>query len=237
MGYKIGAFQLQDIQGNIDASLDMIEACLSEADEAGLKVVAFPECFLQGYTLDAATTRERAINLESEQFKDILVRLALYKATAIVGMIEEEVGQYFNTAAIIRQGQLLGKYQKVHLFETNFQPGVDQPVFTVDELTFGVNICYDARFADGADELARKGAQAIFYILNNRLSREKANAYRDRHIPNLAQRAIETGCVVVSSDVIAQDKATLGYGCSAIVDAQGAVIRRVPELSTGMVAI
>lgn len=150
-------------------------------------------------------------------------------------MVEEDAGKYFNTAVVVKNGKLLGRYRKVHLFEQNFELGSDYPVFAVDGLIFGVNICYDARFPEGAEALVRQGAQVIFYPLNNRLPTEKALKYRDKHLPNLIDRAKETGCWVVSSDVIAEDDKTIGYGCTAIVSPKGTVIKRAEELKEAVI--
>lgn len=176
-------------------------------------------------------------NLTSASFLDTVKRLSPYKTAFILGIIEEANGDFYNCAVVIKQGKVLGSYRKVHLFEKNFVAGTDYPIFKVDSLTFGINICYDARFSEGAALLAEKGAEIIFYPLNNRLPREKAIAYREKHIPNLIDRASETRCWIVSSDVIGSDKTTLAYGCSAIVDSRGNVRARVLEQKAGMTTI
>jgi predicted amidohydrolase len=236
MSYKIATYQAQDIQDDIPSSIHAISLAMEEADANGINVLCFQECFLQGYTLNETETRKRALNLASAQFTKLLKKLADYKTAAIVGVIEEENGLYFNTAAVIQRGALLGKYRKVHLFEKNFQPGENYPVFAVDGLCFGINICYDARFAEGAKALATQGAKVIFYPLNNRLPTEKAIKYREMHLPNLIERAKETGCWIVSSDVVVEDAHTIGYGFSAIVNPSGEIIQSIPELKTGMVS-
>jgi predicted amidohydrolase len=160
--------------------------------------------------------------------------LADYNVTIILGLIEREDDSFYNTAAVISRGKLLGSYRKVHLFEENFQPGIVYPVFEVDGLTFGINICYDARFPEGAKEIAAKGARVIFYPLNNRLAKKKAVEYHGKHLPNLVERAHDTGCWIVSSDIIAQDSEFIAYGFTAIVDPNGNVIKRAPELRESM---
>lgn len=233
--YKVGAVQPQDIQNDVEAALSVIQRSLKQADTEGLSMLCSPECFLQGYTLDAAETKQRAMNVDSSEFQKVLDALKLYRTAAIFGLIEEDAGKYFNTAVVIKGGKLLGKYRKVHLFERNFEPGSDYPVFTVDGLIFGINICYDARFSKGVKALAEKGAQVVFYPLNNRLPIEKAIKYRDKHLPNLIDRAKETGCWVVSSDVIAEEDETIGYGCTVIVDPTGHVVNQVAELHAGFI--
>jgi predicted amidohydrolase len=234
---RIRATQLEDIQGNVPAALSVVHDSMQKADEQGVSILCFPECFLQGYTLDHKETKERAFNLQSPQFEQILDQLSGYKVTAILGMIEEDGGDYFNTAIVIQRGQLLGKYRKVHLFEENFKPGEEYPVFAVSGITFGINICYDARFTEGAAELAAQGAKVIFYPLNNRLPTEKAMKYRDKHTPNLIDRAKESECWVVSSDVIHQSDDYTGYGCTAIVNPEGEVVSKVAELEHGLISV
>ena len=237
MSLKIGAAQLEDTQDNIPAALVVIKDSMQKADEQNIDVLCFPECFLQGYTLDLQETKERALNLESPQFQEILDQFSSYKVAAILGLIEEDGGDYFNTAVVIKEGELLGKYRKVHLFEENFKSGEEYPVFTVSGITFGINICYDARFTEGAAELAAQGAKVIFYPLNNRLPTEKAAKYRDKHTPNLIDRAKEAGCWVVSSDVIHQSDDYIGYGCTAIVSPEGEIVSKVRELKHGLVSV
>lgn len=235
MSYKIGTIQAQDIQGDIPAALKVISDAMHEADSQQIDILCFPECFLQGYTLNVAETKARAISTGSQAFQDVLNRLVKHKVTIILGMIERGSKGIYNTAAVIRQGKLLGTYRKVHLFEQNFRPGEEYPVFTIEGLTFGINICYDARFSEGALELAQQDAEVIFYPLNNRLSIEKANKYKDKHILNLIDRAKEAKCWVVSSDVIRQDSESIGYGCSVIVNPDGEMIGQVKELESGMI--
>jgi predicted amidohydrolase len=237
MGYKIGAVQVQDIQGDASAAWDVIKHAMDEADHEGIDLLCFPECFLQGYTLDDKDTEERAFDLASPEFKTALGAISEHKVAIVLGVIEKDAAGYYNSAAVIQNGKLHGAYRKVHLFERNFQPGEIYPVFTVNGLPFGINICYDARFAEGSVELAAKGAKVIFYPLNNRLPHEKAANYRDKHIPNLVARAQESACWVVSSDVVAQDDTHTGYGCTAIVTPQGEVVSHVQELESGMIAV
>lgn len=237
MSVKIAAFQAQDIQGDVPAALHVTSEAMRQADDENVNVLCFPECFLQGYTLDAKETEERAFDVASPEFKAALSTIAEYKVTIVLGIIEKDADGYYNTAIVVRQGKILGRYRKVHLFERNFQPGETYPTFMVDNLKFGINICYDARFTEGASELAAQGAQVIFYPLNNRLPSEKATNYRDKHLPNLVARAKESACWIVSSDVIAQDNTHTGYGCTAIVTPQGETVSRVQELQSGMIAV
>ena len=68
--------------------------------------------------------------------------------TLVFGLIESDGGSLFNTAVVVREGQLLGRYRKSHLLagEQVFKAGSEYPVFRVDGLTFGINICHDTNY-------------------------------------------------------------------------------------------
>jgi predicted amidohydrolase len=232
--FTIGAVQPPDIQGDVQQALRIITSFMTLADQQGIDVLCFPECFLQGYTFDIKTTKKRAIDLNSVAFKDILAQLKEFRVTIILGLIEKDGSHFFNTAAIIKNGKLVGKYRKVNLFEKNFQPGTEHTVFGVDGLKFGINICYDARFPEGALEMANKGASVIFYPLSNRWPIQTAKKYRYKHIPNLVDRAMESKCWVVSSDITYRDEETMGYGCAAVVSPEGDVVKRIADFEVGM---
>lgn len=234
MQHRIGAVQPPDVQGDAAQAMSIITSFMTLADQQGIDLLCFPECFLQGYTLDIDTTKKRAIDLSSKVFKDILVQLKPYRVAIILGLIEKDGSHCFNTAVVIKQGKLIGKYRKVNLFEKNFQPGAEHTVFEVAGLKFGINICYDARFAEGANEMATKGASVIFYPLSNRWPIQTAKKYRYKHIPNLVDRAMESKCWVVSSDITHRDDETMGYGCAAIVSPEGDVVKRVADFEAGM---
>ena len=77
-------------------------------------------------------------------------------------------GRYFDTAFLIdRQGQITGRYRKVHPAATNslekfyFRNGSNFPVWTVDDWQVGIVICYDTFFPEAARMLAVQGAELM----------------------------------------------------------------------------
>jgi predicted amidohydrolase len=233
---KIAAYQFADTQGDMEASIGVIAGELELADKDGIELACFPECFLQGYTREEVRARERALSLTGDPFRIILRRLAHIKTTFILGMIELDGDKLFNTAAVIQNGELLGRYRKMHPNEKIFDAGVEPLVFDVADRKIGVNICNDANYPESALALAEGGAEIIVYPLNNILPNDVAERWRERHIQNLITRAKETKCWVVSSDVVGQSDIAVGYGCTAIVGPDGSVVGRVPELESGVIS-
>ena len=77
-------------------------------------------------------------------------------------------------------------------------------MFELDGLRFGINICNDANFAVPALRLSGQGAELLCYPLNNLLLPATADKWRGKSVENLRQRALDTGCWVVSSDVVGE---------------------------------
>ncbi|MFH1070892.1 MAG: carbon-nitrogen hydrolase family protein [Candidatus Glassbacteria bacterium] len=100
----------------------------------------------------------------TDRFGELARRFGMY---IIVGLLENEHGTLYNTAALIdRQGRVAGKYRKVHLpledLESGVTPGDHYPVFDTDFGRIGIVICYDIQFVDPARNLTVQGAEIIF---------------------------------------------------------------------------
>jgi predicted amidohydrolase len=84
----------------------------------------------------------------------------------VAGIYEREGSLIYNTAILIdRQGNVAGKYRKVHLPQTEVEggltPGEEYPVFKTDFGTIGIEICYDNFFPEEAKSLMLNGAEII----------------------------------------------------------------------------
>lgn len=214
-----------------------VKEYLQCADDDNVDIICLPEGYLNGYTRDEERARSVAIDLSSQKFSDILASLKDFMTCAIIGIIEVKDDKLFNTAIVVREGKLLGKYRKTHPQEGIFEAGTEYPIFTIKGHKFGINICYDANFPEASQKLAEQGAEIIFFPLNNVLPIASAEKWRYKHIENLIKRARETSTWIVSSDVIAQHDESIGYGCSAIVSPAGEVVEKVQELSEGFVTL
>ena len=222
-----------DLSGTLDRLISDLQHC--EANEIALAL--FPECYLQGYSTDPLEAAQRALSLDGESFQLILEALPTDRTTVVLGVIEKRSGGLYNTAVVIEDGTLKGTYSKTHPNETIFTAGVDYPVFECSGWRFGINICYDANFSAPALELSQQGAELLCYPLNNMMHSDKAAEWREQALRNLQKRAKETGCWVMSSDVVGRDGDKLSYGCSCIVQPDGTLAARVQERREGCVSL
>lgn len=139
----------------------------------------------------------------------------------------------FNSAFVVEQGRIAGRYAKAYPNEPGVICGSDFPTFLRAGVRYGINICNDANHADAAEKIARQNADLILYPLNNMLPHETAARWRKKSLANLVDRARQTNCWIASSDVTGESNGLLSYGCTAIVAPSGEVVARVPEWSGG----
>jgi len=239
MTTKVAACQVPDIRENIDASLEWIERFAMQAEEKNVSVICFPECFLQGYLTDEQSAKKHAVNLTSATFKIILQRLAKYKALIVFGLIEQDIQGLFNTAVVIRDGELIGKYRKTHLLdgERIFKAGSEYPVFQINGLKFGINICYDTQFSEAAKNVAKQGATLILCPANNMMRYETGEKFKHLHHKMRIERVNETKVWLVSSDVTGECNGRISYGPTSAINPNGQIVEQVPLMETGMITI
>lgn len=233
---RAAACQLPEVREDIGRALQLIEADSRKAQSLGARLVCLPECCLQGYVVRAAAARRLAMDVASEAFKKICATLEAIEPVLVIGMIEVDGGKLFNTAVVLERGCLLGRYRKHSLLpgESIFEAGTSAPIFEVDGLRFGINICSDTRVAANAAVVAAQGADLIVCPANNMMRRDAAEVWKHRHNETRAQRARETGLWLVSADVTGEDDERISYGPTAVIDPHGSVVAQVPLLRPGL---
>ncbi|MEE9285718.1 MAG: nitrilase-related carbon-nitrogen hydrolase [Dehalococcoidia bacterium] len=178
---RIAAAQMGPADQDKGVMVERMLALLSRAGEAGVHVLCFPELALTPYF--PAQLYEDIRPFFEDEFPpavaEPLLRLARELAVAIIlPYAERDEDRYYNSAAILGpQGEVLGKYRKMHLpgwvepkpegfnclEKRYFTPGdLGFPVFDTPRARIGVQICYDRRFPESARGLALNGAQIIF---------------------------------------------------------------------------
>ena len=233
----MGVCQTAEILGNVDAAVEVVQRFAERAAAVEVELLVFPECFLQGYLVTEEHVQGQAFEVGSAEFDTVLARLERLRPILVLGMIERAGHRYYNTAAVIESGRVLGRYRKTFLTsgESIFTPGNDYPVFDVGGVRFGINICYDAQFPEAAAAVAAGGASVLLLPAQNMMRREKAFWWQDRHNEIRARRARETGMWLASADVTGErGDERIGLGPSCFLSPSGEVTAQVPIGDIGM---
>ena len=172
---KLGTYQCANIRRDLTAALQNLNEVVSEAVEASLDLVLFPELYLCGYDISVPDLKRFAVSLESDEIKYIS-NLAAVKCIAIaVGYAEKYGEKVYNSCCLFdSNGQLVLNYRKTHLWDPSevyekvvFTPGSSLPVGdlfiprTMATVRVGILICFDCEFPEPARTLTLKGAAVI----------------------------------------------------------------------------
>lgn len=230
---RVGACQTPEILGDIDSALACLESFAAQADAEGVELLLFPECFLQGYLVEEQHLSRYALHLDDLPVE----RLSRIRQTLVFGVIERRGGRYLNTAVVVERGRLVGAYRKTHLVpgESLFDKGSDYPTFERGGVRFGINICYDTRFAEAAARVAEQGAGLLLVAAQNMMRREAAQLWKDRHNSIRRDRVRETGMWLASADVTGErGSERIGLGPTCVINPQAEIVAQVPLMTTGM---
>jgi predicted amidohydrolase len=222
---KVAVGQMS-VSNDKDINLETIEELVSQAFEAGAKLICFPECCMFAAAEGTEPLAEIAEPV-SGPFVTALKRLGnLYSICIVAGMFESSVdaSRVYNTVVVIDEnGVLKDTYRKIHLYDAFGTKESDRVlagdgstlVFQAGDLKFGVMTCYDLRFPELARYLAFQGAQVILLP-----AAWRPGPMKEAHLEILTRaRAIENNLYMVVS-------AQVGVNCcgnSMFVDPMGVI--------------
>jgi predicted amidohydrolase len=111
--YRIALAQYAPRLGEVDGNLELAEGWLRRAAGEGAQLVAFPELALSGYLL-ADLVPDVAMRAGDTRLA-ALSRAAPGVALAIGFVEETDAHRFCNSAALLRDGELIGLHRKVYL--------------------------------------------------------------------------------------------------------------------------
>eukprot|EP01084_Bolivina_argentea_P078835 143059_1 len=194
--FKLGLCQFivgDDKQKNLKTASDAIEQAVNQ----GADMIVLPEVFNSPYSNDSfpvycepvppVNTVSSAIDATTSPSSHMLSKAAKAHNKYIIGgsfpeqIYENDTKKLYNTCLIFdRNGDIIGKYRKMHLFDINvpgkmtfyesktLTGGSDYCVVNIDGITkdsfkIGIGICYDIRFSEVAEVYRQKGCSMIVY--------------------------------------------------------------------------
>lgn len=168
--FRIAAYQM-NVGNDVEANFVKIGEAIKQAASSDAQIVVFPECALSGYPPIHYPDVNSIDTVRISQLNNDICRLARDAAIWVVlGTITVGREGLLNSALVISSdGKLVGRYDKLHLMPQDkqfFVPGEGVPIFRADDIVFGVQICYDARFPEAFRYLREQGAQLIVIISN-----------------------------------------------------------------------
>jgi len=167
---RLALAQINCTVGDLNGNSGKILENIAKASKAGADILSFPELAITGYPPEDLLLKPQFVTDNIDALKRIVKNVG--DMTVVLGFIDTIKGEIYNAACVIRNGAIKGVYHKMLLpnygvFDEKryFTAGTKTPVFTLGELSFGVNICEDIWQKDGpAAYQAKDGAKLIVNI-------------------------------------------------------------------------
>jgi predicted amidohydrolase len=210
--------------GDVEANQAVIEDLAAQAARSGAHLVVFPEEAM--LPSDATPSLSETAAAYWPGFLKHLRSTAAAQGIAIIaGGFESSGGAlpYNTIAAVAADGELLGGYRKMHLYDAfayqesrSVLRGDEGPcVVRIGDFNVGLVNCYDVRFPEFTRALVEKGAD----LLSVSAAWVRGPLKEDHWTTLVRSRAIENTCWVVASSRTGPDC----IGQSMVVDPLGVV--------------
>ncbi len=224
---RLALAQINTTVGDFEGNFDKIKSGIKQANKLEADIVLFPELAICGYPPEDLLLKPDFINA-NQHYLEKLIPLCK-NLTAIIGFVET-TDDIYNAAAVIQNGKLCGTYKKYLLpnygvfdEERYFKRGLNQAIYSLGDIPFGISICEDIWYPAGPPEnQAFSGANILLNISASPYHEGKISE-RDRM---MTTRAADNVAVVAYCNLVGGQDELVFDGSSIIIDERGEVIAR-----------
>ncbi|HEU4709783.1 MAG TPA: NAD+ synthase, partial [Methylophilaceae bacterium] len=226
---KLAIAQINCTVGDLQGNSARILQAVQQAKQKGASLLVTPELALSGYPPEDLLLRsdfnfacDKALKHLAEQVGDI---------TVVVGHPGSYMGDHYNMASVLRNGQILASYRK-HVLpnhsvfdeERYFVAGDEALVFTHEGVRFGVLICADV-WESSPIQVAIQGGAEVLLALN--ASPFHINKQMARH-EVLRARVKEAGRPIIYTNLVGGQDELVFDGASFVLDGEGNLMQQLP---------
>ena len=245
---KIAIAQINPTVGDIAGNCAKIIENINLAVSQNVDMVVFSELAVVGYPPRDLLSRQgfieesiQAVTKIAETCTDI---------TAVIGFINQQGGNLYNSVAIASDGKILSIVNKSLLpsydvFDEKryFTAGNENSVLEIAGVKVGVAICEDfwdsyalggkIYNCDPVGELIDQGAQLLVSPAASPFEMNKAHAREEL----FARQAKRANCPVVYCNQVGGNDQLIFDGCSSVTDAQGQVVARAKSFEEDFLVV
>jgi predicted amidohydrolase len=220
---RVASVQLKVVEESKEKALEHASQMIRQC--RGADLILLPELWNIGF-MSFDRYREEA---ETQEGPTLVLLRALAKELSCYlhtgSFVERRKDRFYNSSLLLNpEGEVLGSYQKIHLFTYQSQeaeiltPGTSVTTIATELGNFGLATCYDLRFPELFRKMLDQGAE--FFLISS------AWPYpRLEHWLLLNRtRALENLSYLISSNGVGINRGTQFVGHSLVVDPMGQII-------------
>lgn len=225
---RLALAQINCTVGDFDSNREKICRYIKKAEESGADIVSFPELAITGYPPEDLLLKPHFVRRNIDTLSSVAKSAG--NIVAIVGFVDSRGRDIYNAAAILYKGRIVAVFHKMLLPNYGvfdevryFKSGDEAPVFKIDDVLFGINICEDIWHKNGpVKKQVELGARLIITI--------NASPY---HIGKIKEReglirakAKNNGVFISYTNLVGGQDELVFDGRSMIVNDRGRLIAR-----------
>ena len=220
---RVASVQLKVVEESKDKALEHASQMIRQCQGADL--ILLPELWPVGfmsfdrYRNEAETQEGPTLTL----LRALAKELSCYLHTG--SFVEKRGNRLYNSSFLLNPtGQILGSYQKIHLFTYQSQeaeiltPGTSVTVISTELGNFGLATCYDLRFPELFRKMLDQGAE--FFLISSAWPSPRLEHWLLLN----RTRALENLSCLISSNCAGTNRGTQYIGHSLVVDPMGQII-------------
>ena len=238
---RVALAQVNVTVGDLPGNQKKILQAMRQAHSAGAHIVCLPELALVGYPPEDLLLKPGFVAANEAALQELVMASRdLPGLTSVIGFVNH-VHDIYNAAAVIHEGKLVGVYHKHYLpnygvFDEYryFQAGRTAPLFLINGVRVGVNVCEDIWYPTGPVAMqAAAGAEVILNINSSPYHAGKSH-FREEM---LATRAADNVVMLAYLNVVGGQDELVFDGASMVFDAQGTLIARAKQFEEDLLIV
>jgi len=233
--FKIALAQFSPHIGNIEANAEKMQQLANEAKKQKSDLIIFPELSTIGYPAEDLLLRPSLSKRTQQAFEQLSKVKDIVMVFGFVNQTED--GQRYNSAAVMKDGKILGIYNKQNLpnygvFDEKryFNEGHQHLVFEYLGHKFGLLICEDIWSLNTVQQLAQLNVETVL-VLN-------ASPYEvgkpQHRINTMQELAKQLNIHLVYANQVGGQDDLIFDGTSFVINKDGAVALQAPSFQEAL---
>ncbi|MBB27831.1 MAG: NAD+ synthase [Gemmatimonadetes bacterium] len=236
---RIALAQINVSVGDLDGNRTRIMESIKRARELGAALVAFPELAITGYPPEDLLFKPRFIEANIRTLHQLVKETQ--NIAAVIGFADRK-DDIYNSAAVACDGNLIDVYHKSFLpnygvFDEDryFRPGERVGVYTLNGVTFGVNICEDIWYPGGPAHIqALSGNAELIVNISSSPFHDGKGLQREQMI---ATRASDYGSALAFCNLVGGQDELVFDGGSFVMDQEGGILASSPRFEEDLLVV
>ena len=234
---RIAAAIFNSIVNQPHNNLERMVPLIKQAKQQGADLICFPELNVTGYST-RAPIEDAAESIPGPISRRLQQMAQEFQIVILAGLAEKgNSGRIYASHLVVTPQEISGIYRKVHIAPPElgtFTAGNAIPVFQVQGVNLGIQLCYDVHFPELATRMALNGADIVF--MPHASPRGTPSQKLTSWLRHLTARAFDNGVFIVACNQNGDNQKGLQFpGLAVMLDPSGEIIKKDTSGKDGFV--